>query len=265
MKLDQYQIDAFAHAPFTGNPAAVIPLETWLDDALMQNIAMENNLSETAFIVASDRPDHWKLRWFTPTTEVPLCGHATFASGVCVLRHLHPDLQKVTFESASGELSVEKNTNGFVVDLPAANMDPWQPSEALTDLLGMPVIASGGAKFPFLVVEDPKFVRELAVSKGVQMAKLTLPGELIIAAPGDGGLDFLMRVFVPGVGIDEDPVTGAAFAQITRYWAERLGKTSMRALQASTRGGQIEVELRGNRVCLGGGAQDFSRGEIFIP
>jgi PhzF family phenazine biosynthesis protein len=265
MKLDQYQIDAFAHEPFTGNPAAVIPLENWLDDVLMQNIAMENNLSETAFIVATDRPNHWKLRWFTPTTEVPLCGHATFASGVCVLRHLHPDLQKVTFESASGELTVEKKENGFVVDLPAARMDLWQPSDALKELLGVPVIASGGSKFPFLVVDDPNFVRDLEVAKGVQMAKRTKSGELMIAAPGDGDLDFLMRVFVPGVGIDEDPVTGAAFAQITRYWVERLGKTRLRALQASTRGGQIEVELRGNRVCLGGGAQDFSRGEIFIP
>ncbi|MCF6292340.1 MAG: PhzF family phenazine biosynthesis isomerase, partial [Robiginitomaculum sp.] len=136
MKLDIYQIDAFSDGAFTGNPAAVIPLKIPLDPVLMQNIAMENNLSETAFIVASDDPAHWGLRWFTPTTEVPLCGHAAFASGVCVLRHIHPDLDKVTFASASGLLSVERSGQNFIVDLPAAKQNSWQASKELVEALG---------------------------------------------------------------------------------------------------------------------------------
>lgn len=262
MKLDIYQIDAFASEKFTGNPAAVIPLSEPLDPILMQNIAMENNLSETAFIVASNDPSHWSLRWFTPTTEVPLCGHATFASGVCVLRDLHPDLDKVTFTTASGPLSVERQGQEFIVDLPAAKQNSWQPSGDLVETLGVKVIASAGADFPFIIVEDPSFVRELSIEKGVQLANFTKVRELIISAPGDEELDFLTRVFVPGVGIDEDPVTGAAFAQITAYWANRLNRNKMQALQASKRGGLVDVELRKDRVRLGGGAIDYMQGKI---
>ncbi|MBL4618078.1 MAG: PhzF family phenazine biosynthesis protein [Robiginitomaculum sp.] len=264
MKLDIYQIDAFSNGEFTGNPAAVIPLSKPLDPILMQNIAMENNLSETAFIVASNDPSHWNLRWFTPTTEVPLCGHATFASGVCVLRHLHPDLGKVTFTTASGLLSVERDGQGFIVDLPAAKQNPWQPSSDLVKALEVKVIASAGADFPFIVVDDSDFVRNLNIEEGVQLANLTESGELIISAPGDGAFDFLTRVFVPGVGIDEDPVTGAAFAQITAYWANRLNRNKMQALQASKRGGLVNVELHKGRVRIGGGAVDFMHGQIEI-
>jgi len=264
MKLDIYQIDAFSNGAFTGNPAAVIPLREPLDPVLMQNIAMENNLSETAFIVASDDPSHWDLRWFTPTTEVSLCGHATFASGVCVLRNIHPDLEKVTFANASGLLSVERDGQNFIVDLPAAKQNSWQPSKQLVEALGTEILVSGGADFPFIIVDDPAFVRNLSIGKGVQLANSTEPGELIVSAAGDDGLDFLTRVFVPGVGIDEDPVTGAAFAQITAYWAKRLNRNKMRALQASKRGGLIDVELRKDRVRLGGGAVDYMRGQIEI-
>ncbi|PHR58345.1 MAG: isomerase [Robiginitomaculum sp.] len=265
MKLDLYQIDAFADAMFTGNPAAIVPLTEPLGTDLMQNIALENNLSETGFIVASDRPDRWDLRFFTPTTEVPLCGHATFASGVCVLRHLHPELDKVSFNSPSGVLTVERDGNRFIVNLPVSAARDWVPSAELKDVLGVPVVASGGSKFPFIVVENVSFVRGLNIETGVRAAKLTSPGELIIAAPGDGDLDFVVRVFVPGVGIDEDPVTGAAFAQITAYWAKRLGKQNMQAEQASKRSGLVAVELRGDRVLLGGGANDFMRGQIVLP
>jgi len=265
MKLDLYQIDAFSNGPFTGNPAAVIPLSKWLDDRLLQNIAMENNLSETAFIVPTDRRDHWKLRWFTPTTEVPLCGHATFASGVCVLRHLHPDLERVSFESLSGTLQVTQEAEGFVVDLPAKPMVSWTPPTDLRMGLGVPVIATGGTDIPYVIVEDARFVRQLSIATGVKLANENPTGHLIVAAPGDGDLDFVMRVFAPGVGIDEDPVTGAAFAAITTYWADRLGKRKMKALQASARGGCIDVELREDRVLLGGGADDYLQGQISLP
>ncbi len=265
MKLDLYQIDAFADAMFTGNPAAIIPLNEPLDADLMQSIALENNLSETGFIVASDRPDQWDLRFFTPTTEVPLCGHATFASGVCVLRHLHSELDKVSFNSPSGVLTVERDGERFVASLPASAAGDWIPSQALLDVLGVPVLVSGGSKFPFVVVEDASMVRALKIETGVAAAKLTEPGELMVAAPGDGDLDFVMRVFVPGVGIDEDPVTGAAFAQITAYWSKRLGKQKMRAEQASKRSGLVIAELCGDRVRLGGGANDFMRGQIVLP
>jgi predicted PhzF superfamily epimerase YddE/YHI9 len=173
-------------------------------------------------------------------------------------------LDKVTFSSASGLLSVERDGQNFIVDLPAAKHNPWQPSKELTQTLETEILASGGADFPFIVVDDPNFVRSLSIEKGVQLANFTEPRELIISAPDDGAFDFLQRVFVPGVGIDEDPVTGAAFAQITAYWAKRLNRNKMQALQVSKRGGLVDVELRKDRVRLGGGAVDYMHGQIEI-
>ena len=264
MKFDLYQIDAFSSGPFTGNPAAVILLQDWLNAELMQQIAAENNLSETAFIVPGKDVAHWGLRWFTPATEVPLCGHATFASGVVIMRHICLQLDKVNFSSKSGVLSVERDGNNFVVDLPATPETTWIPPTDLSKGLETKIIASGGDDFPFVIISDATHVSGLSVETGVQLANENQSGELIVSAPGENGIDFVIRVFAPGVGIDEDPVTGSAFAAITPYWAKRLGKTHMKAFQASKRGGHVSVELQQNRVRLGGGAHEFLQGSISL-
>ncbi|PHS23117.1 MAG: isomerase [Robiginitomaculum sp.] len=265
MKLDIYQIDAFADASFTGNPAAVVPLDGWLDDAVMQNIAMENNLAETAFIVPTDDPAAWKLRWFTPTTEVPLCGHATLASAACILRHIHPHLDQLSFETLSGILSVKRDGDSFVLDLPAGKPQDWAMPEAALSALGVPIIDSGLSTYPFVVLANEAMVRSLDVNAALNAARLAHScDELVVCAKGDGDLDFVLRFFAPGVGVDEDPVTGSAITYITPYWAKRLGKTKMRLYQASQRGGLVNVTLKGDRVLLTGKAQYYLRGEITL-
>jgi PhzF family phenazine biosynthesis protein len=265
MTLPLYQIDAFADAPFTGNPAAVVPLDGWLDDAVMQNVAMENNLAETAFIVPTSDTSAWKLRWFTPTTEVPLCGHATLASAACILRHIHPHLDQVSFETLSGALSVTRDGDGFVMDLPAGKPQNWTMPKAALSALGVPIIDSGLSTYPFVVLDNEEMVRSLDVNAALNAARLAHDSqELVVCAKGDGDLDFVLRFFAPGVGVDEDPVTGSAITYITPYWAKRLGKTKMALYQASPRGGYVQVELRGDRVSLRGKACDYLRGEITL-
>jgi len=267
MKLDIYQIDAFAEAPFSGNPAAVVPLDHWLDDAVMQKIAMENNLAETAFIVPTDTAQSWHLRWFTPTTEVPLCGHATLASAASILRHIHPQLDQVRFATKSGELRVGRQGDAFVMDLPAGQPKDWtMPEEALA-ALGVKIIDSGISTYPFVVLENEQAVRSLNVQNALEAARLAHDcRELVVCAAAEPGaeLDFVLRFFAPGVGVDEDPVTGSAITYITPYWAKRLGKTKMRLYQASPRGGYVGVEVIGDRVHLGGKARDYLRGIITL-
>lgn len=265
MKLDLYQIDAFADAPFTGNPAAVVPLTDWLDEALMLKIAMENNLAETAFIVPTSDKEKWKLRWFTPATEVPLCGHATFASAACILRHIHPELNKVDFNTKSGELRVSRDGEGFVMDLPAGHPQDWaMPDEAL-EALGVNIIDSGISTYPFVVLESEQLVRGINVQKAINAARLAHPSqELVVTAHGDNDLDFVLRFFAPGVGVNEDPVTGSAITYITPYWAQKLGKHKMALYQASPRGGFVQVALNSDRVLLRGKAQEYLRGQIML-
>ncbi len=265
MKLTLYQIDAFADEAFSGNPAAIVPLTTWLEDSVLQNIALENNLSETAFIVPTDTPSHWKLRWFTPGAEVPLCGHATFASGACIMRHIHPELDEITFETLSGGLVVARDGVGFVMNLPAGKPEDWAMPQNAAKVLGQPIIASGISIYPFVVLRNEAAVRALDMDNAVEAAKLAHDSrELIVCAPGTNGLDFVLRFFAPGVGVDEDPVTGSAITYITPYWAKRLGKHKMKVFQASARGGHVSVEVCGDRVRLGGKARDYLRGEITL-
>ncbi len=265
MKLDIYQIDAFADQPFTGNPAAVVPLTAWLEDDVLQNIAMENNLAETAYIVPTDNPSHWKLRWFTPTTEVPLCGHATLASAACILRHIHPQLSEVRFETLSGELIVQRDGASFIMDLPAGKPQNWAIPEAALTALDVPIVTSGISTYPFVVLENETAVRSLDANKAIAAAKLAHESsELIVCAPGQNDLDFVLRFFAPGVGVDEDPVTGSAITYITPYWAKQLGKNKMKLFQASPRGGHVSVEMCGDRVRLGGQACDYMRGKITL-
>jgi len=242
-----FQVDAFAGRPLTGNPAAVMPLERWLEDAVMQAIAAENNLSETAFTVPSEAEDaDYDLRWFTPTSEVELCGHATLAAGH-ILMHSDP----VRFATKSGPLIVSRRGDVLELDMRAANLTEVREAD-LNRALGLPEspawLADGYNDAAIIEVADEAAVRDVkpdfaALAKIHRMA--------VVTARGDSE-DIVSRVFVPYLGIDEDPVTGSAHAALTPYWAGRLGRNEFTALQASARTGILHCRLEGDRVLLGG-------------
>lgn len=250
-----FQIDAFADRPFTGNSAAVMPLDAWLDDATLQGIALENNLSETAFIVpnATGEADY-DLRWFTPTTEVEMCGHATLASGHHVLSR-DAGLAQVRFLTRhAGVLVVGRRGDKLRLDLPAWRSAPVDGTALAAALGAEPeaVYRTRDAVEPSLmaVYGDAATVRGLAPDF---RALAALGGVLAMAtAPGDQGFDMVSRVFAPAAGIDEDPVTGSAHAMMVPYWAERLGRDRFTAFQASKRGGALDCTLAGDRVWLDG-------------
>lgn len=256
MELDLYQVDAFAARPFGGNPAAVVPLADWLDDGVLQAIALENNLSETAFFVRRD--GRYDLRWFTPTVEVDLCGHATLASAHVILNHLDPEATRVDFESKSGPLAVTRDGELLTLDFPAK---PPQPVEdpAVAAALGAPPLELLRADKTLAVLESEAAVRaakpDLAVVAG-------LKGDgLIVTAPGEE-VDFVSRYFAPHAGIPEDPVTGSAHCVLTPYWAERLGKQELSAWQVSARGGELFCRLAGERVLISGRVAPYLQGRI---
>lgn len=261
------QVDAFADRPFSGNPASVMPLDAWPDDALLQRIAQENNLSETAFLVrdAGEEADY-ELRWFTPATEVVLCGHATLASAH-VLLSADRARDSVRFRTRrAGMLSVTRDGDGYALALPAWAPSP-RPLPAIVDALDL---APAGVVetlwhprgYAVVVLPDAAAVRALApdfrrlgavsgpdpsAGAGAEPDILT-----IVTAPGDDGVDVVSRVFAPGAGIDEDPVTGSAHAVLTPYWASRLGRDCFGAFQASARGGRLDCQLDGDRAILHG-------------
>lgn len=255
-----FQVDAFADAPFTGNPAAVMPLDTWLADDVLQAIAAENNLSETAFTVATpdDAEADYALRWFTPTVEVKLCGHATLASG-----HVLVQGAAIRFRTRhAGVLTVERAGEGYALSLPAWEVTP----RAMPDLaaaLGGEVQESfwrdGG--YTIFTYADAAAVRALVPDFGV----LRKAGDimLIATAPGEDS-DMLSRVFVPGGGVDEDPVTGSAHGLLTPFWAGRLGRDRLSAVQASARGGRLDCALEGDRVLLSGACRTVIEGRFFL-
>ncbi|WP_300396754.1 PhzF family phenazine biosynthesis protein [uncultured Sphingobium sp.] len=254
------QVDAFADAPFTGNPAAVMPLDAWLDDATLQAIAQENNLSETAFTVPTpDDPDaDYALRWFTPTLEVKLCGHATLASG-----HVLMEGDAVRFRTRhAGILSVSRAGQGYALSLPAWTMTPRDLPD-LSEGLGGAHIEShwrdGG--YSLFLFPDEAAVRALTPD----FATIRAQGDvmLIATAPGTDS-DIVSRVFVPGGGVDEDPVTGSAHCLLTPFWAERLGKTQISAEQASARGGRLGCALEGDRVILTGACRTVIEGRFLL-
>jgi len=246
------QIDAFADRPFTGNPAAVMPLYEWLPDEILQAIATENNLSETAFLLpdASGEAD-FELRWFTPASEVVLCGHATLASGHFVLS-ADPDRERVRFRTRkAGMLEVTRAGAGYELELPA-----WTPSpKPLPEIVAGLSIANAvetlwhDNRYALVVLENAAQVRAL----DPDFRALAAGGDIltIATAPGDE-TDIISRAFAPGGGIDEDPVTGSAHAVAVPYWAKRLGRDSFTAFQASARGGHLDCRLEGDRVILGG-------------
>ncbi|MEX0603814.1 MAG: PhzF family phenazine biosynthesis protein [Marinobacter sp.] len=263
-----YQVDAFTNRVFSGNPAAVVPLIAWLDDALMQSIAVENNLSETAFFVpgAADADHDFHIRWFTPGGEVRLCGHATLASAWVLFNRLDWNKDTVRFHSASGPLGVtRKNDDWLELDFPNLAFETVETPDLLKQSLGsIPDTA-------FFVPNDTNYMLVLECEAEVKNANpdmrvLKALGNqgLIITAPGQS-CDFVSRYFAPGMGIDEDPVTGSIHSVLTPYWSERLGKPALIAHQVSARGGILKCELRGDRVGIAGQAAFYMEGFIQLP
>ena len=262
MRITLFQVDAFTSRLFAGNPAAVCPLTEWLPEATMQAIAAENNLAETAFFVA--QRDRYLLRWFTPTVEVELCGHATLASGYVVTHILAPERRSVTFDTLkAGPLAVTREGDLLAMDLPS-----WPPQAKPADprvlaALGAPPVESFVARGRTLAVygraEDVAALRpDFAAMRRVEGA------DAIATAPGRDGIDFVSRYFAPNYGVDEDPVTGSAHCVLTPYWAARLGKEQLTARQISARGGELICTLRGDRVTIAGRAVLYLEGTITV-
>ena len=270
MNLDLYQVDAFAEKLFEGNPAAVVPLETWLSDVVMQKIAMENNLAETAFFVRAGE-GRYDLRWFTPAVEVPLCGHATLASSWVIFNKLARALRRVDFSTKSGILSVERAEGDLrSMALPAYEARPHAKGKAFGAALGQALAREPlevfSANYALAVFADESDI--VALKSGGALADALAqngePGVIVTAKGGASGFDFVSRFFVPGKGIAEDPVTGAAHAALVPFWARRLGKAKLRARQMSARGGTLICELLGDRVVLKGSCVPYLTGVITL-
>ena len=261
MRTPIFQIDAFTNRRFAGNPAAVMPMDRFLDDATLQAIAAENNLAETAFLVPEG--GDYRLRWFTPTTEVPLCGHATLASAAVVMERLEPGRTRVVFHSASGPLTVTRVVSGYVMDFPARLSEPVASPLGLAEALCVAPVEVFADPFNYMaLLEHAELVRELTPDIAA-LARMDRSG-VVVTAPGDGIYDFVSRYFAPAKGIPEDPVTGGAHCALTPFWAKRLGKTAFRAYQASRRGGEIVCRLAGDRVELEGACVFYLEGEVSL-
>lgn len=260
MDIPIYQVDAFANRVFRGNPAAVCVLEDWLPDDVLQSIAAENNLSETAFVIP--RGDAYPLRWFTPTLEVDLCGHATLATGSVIFR-IEPDRENITFDSKSGHLAVQRNGDLLALDFPVNPPELCMPPEDLLDGLRCPVpIEVLRDRLYYLVeVEDEAAVRGID-PKLERFLELDRHG-VIVTARGDE-VDFVSRFFGPQVGVDEDPVTGSAHCSLVPHWATKLEKTTLHARQLSARGGELFCEYRGDRVSIAGHVAPYLEGTIHV-
>jgi PhzF family phenazine biosynthesis protein len=256
-----YQVDAFTKTLFHGNPAAVVPLEEWLPDTLMQQIAMENNLAETAFLIKEGEDFH--IRWFTPSTEVDLCGHATLASAFVLYHYEGYVGDSIRFHSRSGLLTVSRQDELLSLDFPADQIREVELSPELTDGLDpKPVKAFRGKTDYLLVFEHERDIRDLQVDLS-RLSRIRARG-IIVTAPGEE-VDMVSRFFAPQSGIDEDAVTGSAHTSLTPYWADRLGKTKLTAIQLSARKGWLECELQGDRVLITGQAKPFLKGELLLP
>ena len=256
------QVDSFTSKPFSGNPAAVVVLETPGEDGWMQNVALEMNLAETAFLVRR-RDGDFDLRWFTPAVEVDLCGHATLASAHVLWEdgHLDPGSQ-ARFHTKSGLLTADRRNGAIVLDFPATPARETEPPEGLVRGLGVSPRWIGRNAFDYLVEAESEAAVRAASPDFGSLAKVKARGIIVTARASSGGYDFVSRFFAPAAGINEDPVTGSAHCTLAPFWAERLGKTSFVAYQASPRGGVVRVEVRGDRILLGGEAITVLRGEL---
>ncbi|MBA3849263.1 MAG: isomerase [Opitutus sp.] len=262
-----FWVDAFAGQPFTGNPAGVVPLESWPDDAHMQRIAFENGLAETAFFVRTGAA-RFQLRWFTPAVEVDLCGHATLASAFVVFSELGQAGDRLTFDSRSGPLLVSRGADGSLeLDFPAT-----PPREENSAALRATVSAAIGTEVSWLGRSPFDLFAVVAQSAAVASLQPDLPkiaslggrGLIVTAAGGPAAIDFVSRFFAPQAGVPEDPVTGSAHCALTPYWAARLGRSVLRARQLSRRGGDLHCTLAGDRVRLAGRAVLYLRGDIVV-
>jgi len=263
MRLPLYQVDAFTDRVFAGNPAAVVPLESWLPDAQLQAIAAENNLAETAYVLRGE--DAFELRWFTPAVEVDLCGHATLATAFVLSTLLEPGRDRLDFVTRqAGTLTVTREGDLFTLDFPSRPAEPVAaPDPRLVAALGGPAPSAILASRDYLVVYGSE---EQVRALSPDMAALaTLDRYAVCAtAPGRDGVDFVSRFFAPAQGIPEDPVTGSAHCTLIPYWAERLGKTTLTARQVSARGGDLACALAGDRVRIGGKAVLYLEGSITV-
>lgn len=263
MRLPIFQVDAFTDTLFGGNPAAVVPLESWLPDERLQAIAAENNLSETAYFVPQG--EGFELRWFTPQSEVDLCGHATLATAFVIATILDPGRERIGFTTRkAGPLAVTREGDVLTLNFPSRPAIPLPaPPAGVVEALGGPApVAVLQARDCVLVYEDEATVRALAPDMSA-LAKADC-FSACVTAPGSGGVDFVSRFFVPREGIPEDPVTGSTHSTLIPYWADRLGKTRLIARQVSARGGSLSCELVGDRVRIGGKAVLYLEGSIFV-
>jgi len=261
MRLKMYIVNAFAESTFGGNPAAVIPLREWLTEDLMQQIAMQNNLSETAFIIPQE--DDFAVRWFTPAVEVALCGHATLASAHVLYDHLVYKKDKISFHSKSGLLHVSKKDDGrLTLDFPADSVEKTALVPSIEQgLKTKPLEVYKGSTDYMVVLENQTAIEKLAPDFKI-LAQLKSRG--IIATSKGDETDFVSRCFFPQSGIDEDPVTGSAHTVMAPYWANKLGKEKLTAIQLSKRKGYLECEMKADRVLISGNAKTYLEGDIFI-
>ncbi|THB72618.1 MAG: PhzF family phenazine biosynthesis protein [Gammaproteobacteria bacterium] len=267
MNIPFFQVDAFANKAFIGNPAAVCMLEEWLPAEIMQKIAAENNLSETAFLVKK-AAGKYDLRWFTPEIEVDLCGHATLAAAYVIFECFNDVSDSLSFETASGTLVVnkeksdKKNGELLSMDFPARKPEPVESNDLIVKAFGIEPIEVLKSRDLFVVFEDEKAVRDIKPDfDAIKQIKDSLA--VIVTAKGDE-VDFVSRFFAPNAGIDEDPVTGSAHCTLIPYWAEQLGKNEMHALQVSNRGGELFCEHIGDRVKMAGKCALYAKGEIYF-
>jgi predicted PhzF superfamily epimerase YddE/YHI9 len=268
MQLKLWQVDAFAEKALEGNPAAIVPLSDWLDTSLMQRIAGENNLAETAFFVrrASGR---YELRWFTPATEVDLCGHATLASAWLIFEELDPQLKHVQFETRSGTLAVERgHDKRHVMSLPSDFVNPLEDSTGLALSIARELDTECPSELYrgrnlLALFEDAQSVRRISGPGNIGQLFDRNFG-LIATAKGDAGYDFISRYFAPHHGVPEDPVTGSAHCALTPFWAKRLGKRTLKARQVSPRGGNLTCTDDGERAVLSGACALYLHGNIFL-
>jgi len=263
-----YHVDAFSSEVFGGNPAAVVPLEDWPDDALLQKIAAENNLSETAFLVG--RGERYRIRWFTPVREVELCGHATLASAFVITRFLAEGAETLRFDSLSGELVVRRDGDMLELDFPARPAGPADERLAadMAGALGASAHWCGSTRNPdpdsdklIARFEDAEAVRKLEPDFA---ALRQLPGQGVIVTAEGTDCDFVSRYFVPKLGIPEDPVTGSAHCTLVPFWSEKLGRTELQARQVSPRGGELRCRLAGDRVRIAGHCALYLEGRLVL-